>query len=148
MATKRLLRKPKRELSEEDIRRYAEEWLREKEAAEAMMARANEKKATLVEYVMQHGYEDDKGSRYIDIEIPGLKAIKYEKRHSVNFDDDKAEAWLKKQPKLNYDDFTETIVRVDRDKVLAAGYEGTISEKTIKSFYVTSETFAFKAVTK
>jgi hypothetical protein len=57
---------------------------------------------------------------------------------------DKAEAWLKKNKK--WDEFKVVVEMVDEDKLLAAGYEGTIPKRTFDGFTVQSESFAFKVL--
>lgn len=145
MVTKRMQRTAKRELSEEDLPRFVEEYLNEKNAAEAMTARVNEKKAALMAYVEEHGEADDKGSLFVDIEgVEGLSALKKERRVGQKLDADKAEKWLRKNGM--WEKYSETIEQLDEDAFMAAGYDGSISPRTFDSFMVTSESWAFKTV--
>lgn len=142
---KRVMRTAKRELNAKDFPRYVEEYLREKEAMEAMQARVNEKKAAINKFVDDLGEADEKGSKWVHVEgIPGLSAVKRERRVSQSLDTDKAEAWLKKNGL--WEQYSEEIRVLDEDALYGAGYDGTIPRKVFDGFMVSSESFALKTV--
>lgn len=141
---KRTIAQPKRALAEEDVRRYAEEYLKARRLAEEAQKRADAMKSTLVQHIVENGYTDDKGSQYIDVGIPGCAKLKRERRLSQRFNEEKAAAWLER--KGVYDEYTETIVVLSEDKILAAGWEKKIPERVIKGFYDDNEVMAFKVV--
>lgn len=143
---KRVIAKPTRAVSTEQLPRYVEEYLKERDAAATMQKRVDEKKANIVEVLIADGYTDDKGSRFVDVGIPGCSAVKHERRVRTVLDEEKALAWIKKHKPALYDSCTKTITVLDEEALLAAAYEGKIAEKTLKSFYEQSESFAFKIV--
>lgn len=145
---KRTIAEPKRALNKADIRRYAQEYIAARRMAADAAKREAEMKATLAKAVEELGYTDDKGNQFLDIGIEGCDKLKRERRVSQRFDTEKAAAWLKKRKR--YADFTETIVQLSEDKILAAAFEGDdpdVTEKVVKGFYVDSETMAFKVLT-
>ena len=141
---KRVIAKPTRAVTVEQLPRYVEEYLKERNAADEMSKRVNEKKTNIVELLVAEGYKDDKGSRFIDVGIPGCSAVKHERRVSTKLDEEKALAWLRKNGL--YEECTTTVVVLDEEKLLAAAYEGKIAERTLKGFYEQTENFAFKVI--
>lgn len=142
---KRLQRPANRELTEADVDAFVAAYLSEKEFAEEATKRVNAKKAVLSRYIDENGYIDDKGSRYVDIEgVDGVSQMKRERRVSTSLDRDKVEAYLKKRGL--WEQMTREVRVLDDDAVAAAGYDGTIPERTFQGFYVESEVFALKSV--
>ena len=91
-----------------------------------------------------HGEPDDKGSLWLDVGVEGAAQLKREKRVSTGFDPEACERYLRKHGV--YDDYTETIVRLDEDKVHAAVFEGALSEREYKKWITRRETMAFKVI--
>lgn len=143
MAT-RTIGKAKRTLAKADVKRFAQHYVDARKAAELMQAQVDDMKAALVQAVQDYGYTDDKGNQFLDIGIEGCDKLKREVRRSKRFDVTKATQWLKKQGR--YDEFTEVVVQLDEDKILAASFEGDLPEKVVAGFYQESETMAFKVM--
>lgn len=142
---KKVVRKPTRELSADDLPRYVEEYLKEKDLVDELTGRLNAKKANLRKLVEQTGYTDDKGNVFVDVEgVDGVSALKLERRVSTNLDREKAQAWLEKTGK--WEEFSEVVRVLDEDALYAAAYENKTFKKAVDSFIVESENFAFKTV--
>jgi hypothetical protein len=70
-----------------------------------------------------------------------ISGIERRERVANRLDEDKALVLLKRKKLL--ESCTTTIVVVDEDAILAANYEGTITDKELASLYTESSTFAF-----
>jgi hypothetical protein len=135
----------RRELTEADLPRYLSEYLRQKTVADQLATKVTEMKATMMAYVEEHGYEDDKGHQWVDVEgVEGVSQLKRERRASTFIDEDVAEAELEKLGMLKK---CQKIVKVfDEDKMLALAYNGDIPRTIVDKCYVEKLSFAFKPV--
>lgn len=112
-----------------------------KKTEKTLGTRKAELKQRILGFLEKGGYKDDHGSIWLDLpEGAPVAHVKNERRVSKNFDDSKAEPFLKKR-KL-YDQCTTTITVLDEQKVLALFYEDKITEKELDALYTESETFA------
>lgn len=144
-APKKVMRPANREMTAEDLPRYLQEYLKEKDLVDELTGRVNAKKAVIKKFVEQSGYADEKGSLFVDVDgVPGVSAVKLERRVSTGLDRSKAEAWLKKQGL--WEAYSEVQRVLDEDALYAAAYEGKIAKKTMDGFITESESFAFKTV--
>jgi len=74
------------------IRRYAEEYTGSKETVKALEKRTKMLRDTLMEAVQSMGDADPSGNMW----LPAFDyMVKAERRRSISFDEDKAEAWLR-----------------------------------------------------
>jgi len=135
----------KRELSEADLPRYLSEYLRQKVVADQLAAKVAEMKATMMAYVETHGYEDDKGHQWVDIEgVEGVSQLKRERRASTFLDEDVAEQEMDKLGMLKK--CTRIVKVFDEDKMLALAYDGQIPRTVVDKCYVEKTSYAFKPV--
>ena len=88
-------------------------------------------------------YMQYKGGKPIEKRVTGIKRTR---RQSTSLNEDRTMALLKE---LNLvDACTEIIVVLNEDAVLAANYEGKISDEALEACYDESETFAFNLETE
>jgi hypothetical protein len=135
----------KRELNEADLPRYLSEYLRQKAVADQLATKVDEMKATMMAYVAEHGYEDDKGHLWVDVEgVEGVSQLKRERRSSTFLDTDVAEAEMEKLGMLKR--CTKIVKEFDEDKMLALAYNGDIPRTVVDKCYVEKSSYAFKPV--
>lgn len=89
------------------------------------------------------GEEDDKG--HLRLELPDpvneVRALKIERRVSNYLDAEKAEEVLTEAG--IWDDCTTQVTVLDEDKIMAARYEGKLTDEQIDAMYPQSVTEAF-----
>ena len=144
MTTKRVI-KPKI-----DMGAYMKNYLQNRSMRERSSREEDVLKKQLMTYLETHGDE---------LEIPGEPFVSYAKgspvtktiigakrtrRRSKSLNEDLAMALIKRK-KLQESCLT-TIVVVDEDAILAANFEGTISDKELASLYEEHDTYAFNLV--
>jgi hypothetical protein len=135
----------RRELNEADLPRYLSEYLRQKVVADQLAAKVTEMKATMMAYVEAHGYEDDKGHQWVDVEgVDGVTQLKRERRAQTFLDLDVASAEMEKLGVLKK--CTRIVKEFDEDKMLALAYNGDIPRTVVDKCYVEKTSFAFKPV--
>lgn len=135
----------KRELSEADLPRYLSEYLRQKAVADQLEAKVAEMKATMMAYVEEHGYEDDKGHQWVDVEgVEGVSQLKRERRTSTFLDTDVAEQEMEKLGMLKK--CTKIVREFDEDKMMALAFNNVIPRTAVEKCYVEKTSYAFKPV--
>ena len=133
----------KRELTESDLPRYLSEYLRQKVVADEMATKVSDMKATMMAFVEEHGYEDDKGNQWVDIEgVEGVSHLKRERRTSTFLDTDVAEQEMEKLGMLKK--CTRIVREFDEDKMLALAYNKEIPSTVVEKCYVEKTSYAFK----
>lgn len=143
---RRVLRRATRELSEDDLPQFFAEYLKAEEMAQIASKRAGEMKETLRRFLESEGYEDEKGSKWVDLPetVGGFNHLKNERRVSSTPNEDRIRAWLKRQGRL--DEFIIQVPTLDVDAVLGMAFEEDIPERTVEGWYEESESWAFKKV--
>ena len=137
--------KIKRELTESDLPRYLSEYLRQKAVADQLAAKVAEMKATMMAYVEAHGYEDDKGNQWVDVDgVDGVSQLKRERRTSTFLDEETARQEMDKLGMLKR--CTRIVKEFDEDKMLALAYNDEIPRTVVDKCYVEKASFAFKPV--
>jgi hypothetical protein len=137
----------KRALNESDLPRYLEEYLRNKAVADQMTEKVNSMKATLMAYVEENGYIDDKGHQWVDVEgVEGVSQLKRERRASTFLDTDVAQEEMDKLGMLKQCMTTRIIREFDEDKMLALAYNGDVPRVVVDKCYVEKTSYAFKPV--
>jgi hypothetical protein len=135
----------KRELTEADLPRYLSEYLRQKVVADQLAAKVADMKATMMAFVEENGYEDDKGHQWVDIEgVEGVSHLKRERRTSTFLDTDVAEQEMEKLGVLKK--CIKIVKEFDEDKMLALAYNGEVPRTVVDKCYVERTSFAFKPV--
>lgn len=113
---------------------------------ELIRARETELKKRLSTIVEEHGEEDEKG--HLWLELPeatgGYQSLKRERRVHTGLDEDKAERILAAAG------LTERCYRMepvlDQDEIMAALYEGLLTEAQIDEMYPQKISYAFVPV--
>jgi hypothetical protein len=125
-----------------DLEKLAAEYIRSKQAADAMTARAKELKDLLSKTLETRGEEDDKGHMWLNA---GRYLLKRQKRQSAPvFDKAAAEKWAKDNGL--WDDLKKTIVieEVSEDDLVAFVFNNPDYENDLRSLYKVPEpTWAF-----
>lgn len=83
-------------------------------------------------------YVEYKGGKPKDKQVTGIER---KRRQSASLNEDRTLALLKGLDLL--DECTEVVVVINEDAILAANYEGRITDDQLKALYDESETFAF-----
>jgi hypothetical protein len=95
----------------------------------------------LVAALTNQGYEDDKGSRWLDLG-EGQDQPKYEKRVSVVFDAAAAEEWAR--TKGVWGKVSKTVEIMDEDALAALAWKDKALEAEVKQFYKENVVWALK----
>ena len=112
-------------------------------------------KRELMTYIEQNGEEDDSGHRTVLLDDPvefaqyksgkvqakRVTGIKRQRRASTALNEDRTLKMLKDLDLL--DACTEVVVVINEDAILAANYQGQITDEALEACYDHSETFAF-----
>ena len=103
----------------------------------------NKIKEELTEYVIEHGQEDDRGHVRVELpeEVDGYTAIQRQRRVSQGLDMDAAILILTKKGLAER--CIKSIPTVAEDEVMAALYEGKLTEQDIDSMFPKKITWAF-----
>ena len=124
------------------LRKIRDEFLKAKELSKAIEAQTLAWRAKLVGALEEHGYEDESGNKWIDLDDEGTR-LKYERRVSVNLDVAEATAWAKAND--HWDDVKVVVEQLDEDRLAALAWDDTTIEKTVKRFYKEKEIWALRA---
>jgi hypothetical protein len=137
-----------------------DEYLRNRSMRERSEYHEGTLKKALLEYLEHNGVLRDGGHRSLELDPPfdyqsykggkpqpkRVTGIDRQKRSSEVLNEDRTMALLKE---LNLvDQCTEVIVVLNEDAVLAANYEGKISDEQLKTLYDGSDSYAFYLVTE
>jgi len=124
------------------IRREVQQYVTLKDEAEAITERVNTIKKRLTSYIEDLGEPNEKGSIVltVDDERTGTRSIVKQRRVSKQFDEDKANAIL--QSKGVFETCTKTITVLDQDAVMAAYYEGKLTDEDIDTMFPEKVTWA------
>lgn len=132
--------KPEQQFDEAHTARLIEEFKKSKETLDILEKRQNEMKKQLMDLVIAHGYEDDKGHQWLKV---GDTELKRERRVSRSFNSAAAEAWAKANG--HWDAVKEVIEVVSEEKVLGLAWSDKELSDVVGDFYAEKETWAFKA---
>lgn len=100
-------------------------------------------KEELSEYVIEHGQEDDRGHVRVELpeEVDGYTAIQRQRRVSQGLDMDAAILILTKKGLAER--CIKAVPTIAEDEVMAALYEGKLSEEDIDTMFPKKITWAF-----
>ncbi len=136
MPPRRVVRAPK-----VDTAKLIVEFLMADATAKQQAARAAQLKDMLRKVVEENGTPDEKGSLWMDVDaVPGVKAIKHERRSSTFLDAAAAEEWCEEHDL----DCTETVVRFSEDAFYKLVFDKKIPPKVARSFERENVTWALK----
>ncbi|CAB4128984.1 hypothetical protein UFOVP225_120 [uncultured Caudovirales phage] len=124
------------------IRREVQQYVTLKDEADAITERVNTIKKRLTGYIEDLGEPNEKGSIVltVDDDRTGTRSIVKQRRVSKQFDEDKANAIL--QSKGVFETCTKTITVLDQDAVMAAYYEGKLTDEDIDTMFPEKVTWA------
>jgi hypothetical protein len=123
--------------------RETRSFLRVKNTADMLKKEADQIRDRLAEIVMSTGEADENGSVWLDLpdEIEGIVALKRERRVSQSLDADEAERILESKGLAAR--CYKTIPVLDEDEVMAALYEGLLTEADIDTMFPKKVSWAF-----
>lgn len=86
-------------------------------------------------YVEEHGYQDDQGHIWLDLDEPvdGAVAVQMQRRVSQPLNEDKAESILSKAGLLER--CTKTVTVLDEEAIMAARYAGELTDDDIDAMF-------------
>lgn len=110
---------------------------------ESLTKEQNKLKEELTEFVIENGQEDDRGHVRVDLpeEVEGYTAIQRQRRVSMGLDMDAAILILTKKGLA--DRCIKSVPTVAEDEVMAALYEGKLTEQDIDAMFPKKITWAF-----
>lgn len=136
--------KPAREISNENpLLTKVRNFISYKTRIESLTKEQNKLKEELTEFVMENGQEDDRGHFRVDLpeEVDGYTAIQRQRRVSQGLDMDAAILILTKKGLA--DRCIKPIPTIAEDEVMAALYEGKLTEQDIDTMFPKKITWAF-----
>lgn len=119
----------------DDLKSQVQEYIKLKKTTELMETRQKELREKLFAKIEELGEEDDKGSIYLlfDQEIDGIASIEKQRRVKRKIDETMARQIIEEHGLE--DDLFKTIEVVDEDALMAAHWEGKISEAELESMF-------------
>jgi hypothetical protein len=126
----------------EIIRREVQQYVSLKGEASAITDRVDVIKKRLTTFAEQNGTPNEKGSLIFPVDDPvtGTKAIVRQKRISKVFNEEVADHVLKTAG--IFEECTKTITVLDEDAVMAAYYQGKLTDEDIDSMFPEKVTWA------
>lgn len=136
--------KPAREISKENplVTKFRN-FISYKTRIDSLTKEQNKLKEELNEYIIEHGQEDDRGHIRVELpeEIDGYNSIQRQRRVSQGLDMDAAILILTKKGLA--DRCIKAVPTIAEDEVMAALYEGKLTEKDIDTMFPKKITWAF-----
>jgi hypothetical protein len=126
----------------ESLTAQVREYIRIKSSMELLESRQKELREKLFSQIDIDGYEDDKGNVQLELDEPVDEIVRLEKqrRTSRKIDEFKAEEVI--TAKQLEETVYKTIRVVDEDALMAAYYEGKISEEELEEMFPAKVTWA------
>lgn len=112
---------------------------------EVMEARAKDLREKLFDVIETQGFEDDKGNLVLEFDSPiaGIARLEKQRRVSRKLDESIAEGIIE-QAGLT-DEVYKTIRVIDEDALMAAHYEGKLTEEDIDQMFPSKIVWALQA---
>jgi hypothetical protein len=132
----------------DDFDTQVREYVRVKETMDALEKRSKELREKILAVVDVDGYEDDKGNILYELDTPidGVIRLEKQRRATRKLDEDKAEEIIEAK---GLSDKVYKMVRViDEDALMAAHYEGEITEEEIDEMFPVSVVWALRTPKK
>jgi hypothetical protein len=124
-----------REFNTDDLMGQAREYVTIKKEIESLEGRQKELRNALFEKIDSDGYEDDKGNFWLELpeEIEGYLSLQKQKRVTRKIDEQVADTVIEEK---GLEERLYKVVRVvDEDALMAALYDGTLTEEEVDSMY-------------
>jgi len=124
-----------REFNSDDLIGQTTEYAMLKKNIEQYEARQKELKASLFEKIETDGFEDDKGNLWLELPEPveGYVSLQKQKRVTRKIDEMLAEDLIEKKGLA--DRLYKTVRVVDEDELMAALYEGLLTEEEVDEMF-------------
>lgn len=137
-----LIEEENRFANPDDLSSQIREYAQVKKTLEDMETRQKELREQLFAALDDLGYEDDKGNIQLDLdsEISGIVRIEKQRRVSRKLDEDVAEQII--EDNNLSDDVYKMVRTIDEDALMAAHYEGKLSEDEIDRMFPAKVTWA------
>lgn len=129
----------------EDLKGVVKQYVVIKDQLEMLTTRQTEIKNRLMDALEEHGETDGKGHKIIDLgdESLGITQIIRQRKASKTFDMETAERLL--HEKNIYEKCITMIPTLNEDAIMAAFYDGVLTEAEIDSMFPTKVSYAFLA---
>jgi hypothetical protein len=126
----------------EEIRKEVQQYVFLKEEVTAIESRVGTLRKRILAVIEEIGETNEKGSLVLPINdhVSNTASVVKQRRVSKVFDEDKANDLLKE--KGLFESVTKTIVVLDQDAVMAAYYDGKLTDEDIESMFPEKVTWA------
>jgi hypothetical protein len=130
----------------DDIAGQVKEYLYVKKNIDQMETRSKELRERLFSHLDEDGYEDDKGNIQLelDTDVDGIVRLEKQRRVTRKLNEPKADEILSELG-LKDEIFVLTPV-LDEDKLMAAFYEGKITEEQLDEMFPSSVVWALRTL--
>ena len=120
---------------QQSIKQWVAELVTAKAQQKFFKSRQDTVTKRLKAYVEEHGYQDDQGHIWVDLDEPveGTIALQMQRKVSQPLKEEKAEAILSKKGLL--EECTTTITVLDQDAIMAARYDGRLTDDDIDAMF-------------
>lgn len=144
----RVIDEPREFANPDDFNTQVREYLQVKNTAEMLDARKEDLRKNLFSHLEGSGELDDKGNYFIELPQPidGIVRLEKQKRTIRKLDEQTAEEVLKDNGLE--DEIYETVRVVNEDKLMAAYYEGKISEDELERMFPAKISWALRTAKK
>lgn len=144
--SKRIEEEPRAIVTPDDINGQVKEYVHVKKMIDTMDARAKELRDKLFAHLDEEGYEDDKGNYQFELpeEIDGVVRLEKQRRVTRKLNEPKADEILSELG-LKDEIFVMTPV-LDEDKLMAAFYEGKITEDQLDEMFPSTVVWALRTL--
>ena len=124
------------------------EYIRLVASIDHMDERRKELREKIFSYLEEEGYEDEKGNLQLPLATPIEGVLRLEKsgRRTRKLNEDKAEEIIESAGIA--DDVYKMVRVIDEDALMAAYYDGKITEEQIDEMFPTTVTWALRTVKK
>lgn len=132
----------------EDITTKIREYIRVIASLDSLETRRKDLRTDLFEYIDAEGEEDHKGNVFLEFDAPidGVPRLEKQRRVSRKLDENIAEPLL--EEKGLTDKVYKTIRVLDEDAIMAAHYEGELTEEEIDQMFPETVVWALRTPKK
>ena len=132
----------------DDFDTQVREYVRVKETIDNLEKRSKELREKILSVVDVDGYEDDKGNVIYELDQPidGVLRLEKQRRATRKLDDAKAEEII--EAKGLADKVYKMVRVIDEDAVMAAHYEGELTEEEIDEMFPVTVVWALRTPKK
>jgi len=120
-----------REFGSDDLMTQAKEYVNVKEVIEVHEKRKEELRSSIFKHIDENGYEDDKGNFWLELPEPidDFVSFKKQKRVAIKLNEEVAMRII--EEKGLKDRLVKLVEKIDEDELLAALYDGTLTQEEV-----------------